>query len=206
MTRIQFGGNSKMMCPPKDLLIYFSAPSTLVPLHQTQIKPKTFRNRRFLPIAPDKFDAEFGLEIEGNDVERNSQDKVVNKRGEDLLDLCKSLDLRIANGRKIGDPFGNYTCLKWNSNSVVEYLLTSKSIFDQVPTFNVRTFHPMLSDHCPLSYNLGVPQNLDEIKKESLLKKPPRNFFWSDSETAKFLSSLKSEDAQTTDIDFRFRF
>ena len=129
-------------------------------------------------------------------MERNSQDKLVNKRGEDLLDLCKSLDLHIANGRKIGDPFGNYTCLKWNGNSVVDYLLTSNSIFDQVPTFKVGTFHPMLSDHCPLFYNLEVPQNLDEIKKESLLKKAPRNFFWSDSENAKFLSSLKSEDNQ----------
>ena len=86
-------------------------------------------------------------------MERNSQDKVVNKRGEDLLDLYKSLDLRIPNGRNIGDPFGNYTCLKWNGNSVVDYLLTSKGIFDQVPTFKVETFHPMLSDHCPLFYN-----------------------------------------------------
>ena len=99
-------------------------------------------------------------------------------------------------GRKIGDPFGNYTCLKWNGNSVVDYLLTSKSIFDQVPTFKVGTFHPILSDHFPLVYNLEVPHNLDEIKKESLLNKAPRNFFWSDSETAKFLSSLKSDDNQ----------
>ena len=96
---------------------------------------------------------------------------------------------------------------KSDGNIVVDYLLTSKSIFDQVPTFKIGTFHSMLSDHCPLFYNLEVPQNLDEIKKESLLKKAPRNFFWSDSETAKFLSSLKSEDNQKNwhrflDLDF----
>ena len=66
----------------------------------------------------------------------------------------------------------------------------------------------MLSDHCPLFYNLEVPQNLDEIKKELLLKKAPRNFFWSDSETAKFLSNLKSEDnpkqlTSILDLDFK---
>ena len=77
-------------------------------------------------ISQDKFDTDFDIEIEGNNSKRNSQDKIVNKRGEEILDMCKSQNLYIANGRKIGDPFGSYTCLKWNGNSVVDYLLSSQ--------------------------------------------------------------------------------
>ena len=125
-------------------------------------------------ISPNKFDIELGIEIDGNGPKRNSQDKITNKRGEELLDMCKSLDLFIVNGRKTGDPFGNYTCLKWIGNSVVDYLLVSKNILDQVPIFKVGQFQPMLSDHCPLFYSLEIPKNLH--KRRHPLKKCAAQF------------------------------
>jgi len=144
-------------------------------------------------IAPDKFDIEFGIETNENNSLRNSQDKVINKRGENLLDLCKSLNFQIANGRKIGDPFGNFTCLKWNGNSVVDYLVTSKNIFNQIPTFTIGPFLPMLSDHCPLLYSLEIPRGLEEVRRdEPLLKEAPKKFLWSNKESDKFLFNLKS--------------
>ena len=76
-----------------------------------------------------------------------------------MLDMCKSLGLYIANGRKLGDPFGSYTYLKWNGNSVVDYLLTSHEIFDQISTFKVGQYQSMLSDHCPLLYTLEIKNN-----------------------------------------------
>ena len=94
-------------------------------------------------ISPDKFDTEFCLEIEKFCSKRNSQENTINKQGEDLLDMCKSLDLCIANGRKTGDSFGKYTCIKWNGNSVVDYLLVSKYIFYQVPIFKVGYYQPL---------------------------------------------------------------
>ena len=142
-------------------------------------------------ISPDKFDNEFGLEIEEICSKRNSQDNTINKQGEDLLNMCKSLDLC-----KTCDPFGNYTCIKWNGNSVVVYLLISKSIFDQVPIFKVGQYQPMLSDHCPLQYCFEIPRNLNGIKEESTLNKAPRNFSWSDNGIAKFLANLKSANNQ----------
>ena len=106
--------------------------------------------------------------------------------------MCKSLDLFIANGRKTGDPFGNYICLKWNGSSVVDYLLVSKNIFDQVPIFKVGQFQPMLSDHFPWFYSLEIPKNLKDIREGTPLKNAPRNFLWSDKGIAQFLVSLKS--------------
>ena len=80
-------------------------------------------------IPPDKFDDEFHTCIYGNPPKRNPQDKKVNKGGIELVDMCKSLELNIINGRKTGDPFGKYTCFTWNGNSVVDYLLTPDSLF-----------------------------------------------------------------------------
>ena len=83
-------------------------------------------------IIPDKFDEELDLHLENPPPKRNSQDTSINPRGTELLDMCKSLDLNIVNGRKTGDLFGNYTCIKWNGNSVVDYLLTSSCLFEKI--------------------------------------------------------------------------
>ena len=43
------------------------------------------------------------------DLPRQNMDDGTNKYGEILLSLCKSVPLRICNGRKLGDIFGSYT-------------------------------------------------------------------------------------------------
>ena len=98
-------------------------------------------------ISPDKYDEEFNICLNDNSLKRNSQDRKVNQRGNELLDLCKSLDLNIVNGRKTGDLFGN---------SVVDYLLISESLFSQVSSLVVGELSPWLSDHCPIYYTLEV--------------------------------------------------
>ena len=63
--------------------------------------------------------------------QRNSEDgKLCCKRGKDMLQVCKYLDLLILNGRKKGDMFGKMTCFRWNGCSVVDYGLCSKDLFD----------------------------------------------------------------------------
>ena len=84
-------------------------------------------------ISPDKSDELFELSFDAPPPQRNSRDIEIDQRGKDLIDLCKSADLRIINGRKTGDLFGDFTCIKYNGNSVVDYLITSSSIFDSVP-------------------------------------------------------------------------
>ena len=61
-------------------------------------------------IAHDKSDGSLGIhsEILSLPLSRNSEDmKIVNKRGNDFLDVCRINDLSIANGRVLGDLFGN---------------------------------------------------------------------------------------------------
>ena len=59
-------------------------------------------------IAPDKFDEDIDAESIDLPV-RNSADRVINTKGWELLDLCKTYNLCIINGRKTGDHLRNLT-------------------------------------------------------------------------------------------------
>ena len=108
-------------------------------------------------ITPDKSDETlFDINFPDPPQKRNSRDTETNHRGLELLEMCKSINLNILNGRKTGDLFGDNTCIRYNGNSVVDYVITSSSIFEKVPCFNVSDFLPWLSDHCPLFFTLEI--------------------------------------------------
>ena len=55
-----------------------------------------------------------------------SEDKIINQQGKALIELCKSTDLKITNGRYSDDrDIGSYTCYKYNGKSTVDYVLLS---------------------------------------------------------------------------------
>ena len=91
-------------------------------------------------MNPDKSDEMFDLSFPNPPPKRNSRDTKTDRRGLDLIELCKSADLQIANGRKMGDIFGDLTCIKYNGNSIVDYLITSSGIFKNIPCFKVGEF------------------------------------------------------------------
>ena len=86
---------------------------------------------------------------------RQNLDKITNRYGNHLLSLCKSAQLRICNGRKLGDIFGSYTCYTPYGQSCVDYCLVSPRLFDSVQTFSVGQMST-LSDHCPIRTVLSV--------------------------------------------------
>ncbi|KAJ8307056.1 hypothetical protein KUTeg_015140 [Tegillarca granosa] len=88
-------------------------------------------------------------DIDFVDKSRQSLDKVTNTMGNRLLDLCKSMDLRIMNGRLEGDIEGNYTFQNKRGISVIDYFLCSHSSLDYVGAFNI------FSDHAPLLLTLA---------------------------------------------------
>ena len=108
--------------------------------------------------------------------------------------MCKSLNLNIVNGRKCGDLFGNYTCIKWNGNSVVDYLLTSAPLFAKISYFRVGEFLPWLSDHCPVHYTLELHNKKTSRAQPPLPKnKAPKQFVWTSKGKQKYLNMLKTE-------------
>ena len=80
---------------------------------------------------------------------RKSKDTTLDTRGKELIDFCISNQIRMLNGRVLGDLCGNYTCYTANGTSIVDYTLVSESILDQILYFNVNNFIPTISDcHC----------------------------------------------------------
>ena len=88
---------------------------------------------------------------------RCNLDTKVNNFGKKLLDMCIGKSLQIINGRTCGDFFGNYTCLKYNGNSTVDYNIISKPISDIVSSFQVLPYSEY-SDHKPLSLEIQIKE------------------------------------------------
>ena len=84
---------------------------------------------------------------------RHLQDSgTVNSRGRNLLEICTALNLRIFNGRIVGDLEGKKTCFHYNGSSVVDYVIGSKAILQNMRYFIVNPLMPHLSDHCHVTY------------------------------------------------------
>ena len=66
---------------------------------------------------------------------RNSCDTLVNDMRKQLLPMCKSLDLRVLNGRYKGDYLGQITFHGNQSSSRVDYIIASHKI-NSVPFWN----------------------------------------------------------------------
>jgi hypothetical protein len=79
---------------------------------------------------------------------RQSQDDKIDSRGKQLLELCIATQMRILNGRVIGDLYGRYTCHKTTGSSVVDYIILSEELLSSIfflrslilfPTFQIAT-------------------------------------------------------------------
>lgn len=87
---------------------------------------------------------------------RRSLDDIIRDRGFDVIDLCISSQLRILNGRSLGDLHGKFTCHKKAGSSVVDYMIISEDLVSSVLYFYVGDLLCNLSDHCRLSLKLRV--------------------------------------------------
>ena len=101
------------------------------------------------------------LESLGIKLVRHSVDQQVNKYGMRLLELCKALDLFIANGRVGSDALiGRATC---KNVSVVDYAVCSANVLRSITDLYVIDFDPMLSDvHCAVCLTLRS-ENIDKF-------------------------------------------
>ena len=128
---------------------------------------------------------------------RGNMDSVTNQYGDQLISLCRSVPLRICNGRKLGYILGDYTCYKWNGQSVVDYCLASPGVYTKIVAFKVHNLLPNLSDHCSTSIKLETNFYLNSLPETdyNLLEKP-RKLNWSKSIQANFENIIQSSDSK----------
>ena len=89
------------------------------------------------------------------ETKRNNCDTTQNKKGMKLIELCKSYEMQIANGRFPGDYWGNFTHHNKNkSASTVGLVLISDDLFHITEDFKVLP-HTELSDHSKIVITIG---------------------------------------------------
>ena len=142
-------------------------------------------------VGYDKSDEELGIQNLDNQRGRNSEDKKINSRGKDLLDICKVNDLLVVNGRTTGDIFGKFTSHNWNGSSVVDCCIASNSILDNITNFNVGPYIPWLSDHCLISSTLffGNASLREEIEQMNPKDLHP-GWIWNETDRENYCESL----------------
>ena len=88
-------------------------------------------------------------------LQTNSFDNELNNHGKRLLEICRSADLRILNGRTSGDTLGRPTFHGKSGVSIVDYAICDQDLFRHIANFIVR--EPLsLSDHSPIMTWLNV--------------------------------------------------
>lgn len=122
--------------------------------------------------------------------DRNNQDKAVCERGKQLIDICISYKLRLANGRTLGDNFGKFTCYKYNGNSVVDYFIYSEDLIEDILSFKVSDVIPRLSDHSLLS--LRILASFLEQESKTVMTDFPCQFMWASDSGVKFKQVIES--------------
>ena len=112
---------------------------------------------------------------------RASRDnKIVNKHGIHLLNLCKSAGMLILNGRIDRDKgIGDFTRDDTTGKSVVDYVISTPKLFKLVQNFRIHGKFPE-SDHRPISLSLLTARNVTGCKEIHPVEwKPHNKYVWS---------------------------
>ena len=129
---------------------------------------------------------------------RQNFDNQINNHGKQLINVCKSCDLRILNGRTKGDSLGRPTYHGRNGTSVVDYIICDQDLFQNIEYFVVKP-PSYLSDHSQIITWVGIGKPIDEPNLNSChieMTKLPNQFIWDDQLKNIFRQTLKSAEVQ----------
>ena len=137
--------------------------------------------------------------------QRNNCDNILNSHGKIVLQICKSFDLRILNGRKKEYSLGNITFHGRSGVSTVDYIICDELLFREIDFFLVKPL-TTLSDHSQIITWLNIKSTLSFHKENELdfstLKKLPTRFIWDKDSANLFNQALMSSRTQTLIADF----
>ena len=126
---------------------------------------------------------------------RNNKDSNKNNYKDAFFDLIAQGNLYIANGRSLGDIFGEYTCIHYNGASMVDYFLLNKPISSYVNYLKIGAL-TQFSDHKPLKLNIKSGHNTKNLayNPSGSFDSAPAPFKWNDESAIPFISLQKNND------------
>ena len=86
---------------------------------------------------------------------RHPLDTKTNRYKKPFLDFLLRSNLRVINGRILGDLSGSFTCYEWNDHSQIDYFLTTPDIFPLFKYLKVEQ-KTEYSDHCLISCGINL--------------------------------------------------
>ena len=117
--------------------------------------------------------------------------------------MCRTLDLKILNGRCKGDWLGNFTFLNQNiGTSSIDYSICNQNFYENIKNFMVLPLNE-LSDHCKIITELEeqlVNTKITDDYRWNLLKS---NFVWEDKLSKQFTKYLSESVNDIKEIDQR---
>ena len=119
---------------------------------------------------------------------RNTETKqVTNEYGKNILDLCISSQLRILNGRTVGDSRGRATFHGFNGSSIVDYCICSSELLKDVLFFKVNEFDGIFSDHNQITVSI---QSYFCYQDNKCQRHGPRTLKWNESQKQVFTNNI----------------
>ena len=94
----------------------------------------------------------------------------------------------------MSDQFGNFTTFQWNGNSLIDYVISSQSLFDKILTLRVEEYKPWISDHCALHYLLQTKTILNPMPEKCNLTNSIKAWFWDTNSNEKFITYINSQE------------
>ena len=121
---------------------------------------------------------------------RCNKDHVIDSYGKRLLELCKSTNFLISNGRLGSDKdVGSYTYISEKGCSVVDYLLLPLTDFDIISSFEVCDVTEF-SDHVGLTFTLQCPELLPSDPESKQTFSSTRKLKWDNDKLENFTQNV----------------
>ena len=135
---------------------------------------------------------EIGLPVDSEEPRNNSDPTVVEPHSQLFIDTVINNQLKILNGRTLGDTTGKLTCHKSNGSSLVDYFVMTSWAREHVDSLQVRDF-TSFSDHCPIVLNLTTFEPFEAAFILPDFSKMPAGFKWDNTNSqANFKAALNS--------------
>ena len=154
------------------------------------------RTGKLLDYVPDKRDENLKnhLKVTAQIVSnRKSSDSEINNHGEKLINLCKENNLRIINGRCLGDSFDQCTFFRQGAKIFIDYTVTSDFSFDKISGLIIKPLNILvtIAKYLQILISLQIQKVIFIINK---WKKRPNLFHWNRSSTEAYRAAFSNKE------------
>ena len=116
---------------------------------------------------------------------------MIDSYGKRLIELCKTTNLLIANGRLGSDKgIGEFTFYGQKGCSAVDYLLLSLLDFEFISHFNVCETTEF-SDHAGINFGIFCKKRT-QIDQSTPYETPPRKILWNENKAESFKNDVSN--------------